>query len=161
MTTSETHVVIVGGGFAGLGCARALAGKDNVRVTLIDRNNFHQFQPLLYQVATAQLAAGDIAYSLRRGFVDNDNVNVKLAEVTAVDTATRSVTTADGETYQGDVLVPAAGAQANFFNTPGADVHAFPLYSLSDAERLRARILTVFEDADRDPGLLDRGALNF
>ena len=67
MTTSETHVVIVGGGFAGLGCARALAGKDHVRVTLIDRNNFHQFQPLLYQVATAQLAAGDIAYSLRRG----------------------------------------------------------------------------------------------
>ena len=71
------------------------------------------------------------------------------------------MTTADGQTYEGDVLVLAAGAQANFFNTPGADVHAFPLYSLADAERLRARILTVFEDADRDPGLLDRGALNF
>ena len=86
-------------------------------------------------------------------------MNVKLAEVTAIDTARAPVTTADGETYQGDVLVLAAGAQANFFNTPGADVHAFPLYSLSDAERLRARILSVFEDADRDPSLLDRGAL--
>ena len=161
MAASETHVVIVGGGFAGLGCARALAGKHGVRVTLLDRHNYHQFQPLLYQVATAQLSATDIAYSLRKGFVKDDNVDVKMADVTVVNTATRTVVTADGETYQGDVLVLAGGAQANFFNTPGAQEHAFPLYSLTDAEQLRTRILTLFEDADRDPGRLEQGALNF
>jgi NADH dehydrogenase len=164
MTTNgqaQTHVVIVGGGFAGLGCARKLAGKEGVQVTLIDQHNYHTFQPLLYQVATAQLAANDIAFPLRQGFHDDDNVDVKLAEVTAVDPQTRSVSVATGETYSGDVLVLAAGAQANFFNTPGADTCTFPLYSLADAERLRSRILGVFEDADRDPALLDQGALNF
>ena len=161
MTENDTHVVIVGGGFAGLGCAKVLAGEKGVRVTLLDRHNYHQFQPLLYQVATSQLASADIAYSLRRGFVDDDNVDVKLADVIEVDTAARTVTTAAGETYEADVLVLAAGAQANFFNTPGAEEHAFPLYSLADAERLRTRILSVFEHADRDPSLLDRGALNF
>ena len=157
----QTHVVIVGGGFAGLGCAKALAGEDSVHVTLIDQHNYHQFQPLLYQVATSQLSASDIAFSLRTAFHNDDNVDVKLGEVTAVDPSSWSVSTADGETYTGDVLVLAAGAQANFFNTPGASEHAFPLYSLADAERLRSRILAVFEDADRDPGLIDRGALNF
>jgi len=158
---AKKHVVIVGAGFAGLGCAKALAGEDSVHVTLIDQRNYHQFQPLLYQVATSQLAATDIASSLRKTFHDDDNVDVKLAEVTTIDPVAHSVTTAEGDTYTGDVLVLAAGAQANFFNTPGAAEHAFPLYSLADAERLRTRILTVFEDADRDPSLIERGALNF
>jgi NADH:ubiquinone reductase (H+-translocating) len=157
----STHVVIVGGGFAGLGCARKLAGEDGVHVTLIDQRNYHQFQPLLYQVATSQLAAADIAASLRKTFYKAANVDVKLAKVTGVDPSTRTVTTAEGETYTGDVLVLAAGAQANFFNTPGAAEHSFPLYSLADAERLRTRILTVFEDADREPALIEQGALNF
>jgi NADH:ubiquinone reductase (H+-translocating) len=157
----STHVVIVGGGFAGLGCARKLAGEDGVHVTLIDQRNYHQFQPLLYQVATSQLAAADIAASLRKTFHSDDNVDVKLAKVTGIDPSTHSVTTAEGQTYTGDVLVLAAGAQANYFNTPGAAEHTFPLYSLADAERLRTRILTIFEDADRDPTLVDRGALNF
>jgi len=156
-----TRVVIVGGGFAGLGCARRLAGHKEVHVTLIDRHNFHQFQPLLYQVATSQLAAGDVALSLRQAFHGEENVDVKLADVTAVDPVARSVTTADGTTFQGDVLVLAAGAQANFFNTPGAAEHAFPLYSLEDAEELRTRLFGVFEDADSNPERLDQGALNF
>ena len=70
LTEGQLHVVIVGGGFAGVGCARRLADRDDVRVTLIDRNNYHQFQPLLYQVATSQLASSDIAYSLRKLFHD-------------------------------------------------------------------------------------------
>jgi NADH dehydrogenase len=156
-----THVVIVGGGFAGIGCARGLAGEDSVHVTLIDQHNYHQFQPLLYQVATAQLAATSIASSLRKAYHEHSNVDVKLAEVTEVDPAAHSVRTRAGETITGDVLVLAAGAQANFFNTPGAAEHAFPLYSLTDAERLRTRMLAVFEDADRDPTLIERGALNF
>ncbi|HEV7176825.1 MAG TPA: NAD(P)/FAD-dependent oxidoreductase [Solirubrobacteraceae bacterium] len=155
------HVVIVGGGFAGLGCAQRLADQDDVRVTLIDRNNYHQFQPLLYQVATSQLAPSDIAHSLRSVFADQKNVDVKLAEISAVDPATRTVTSTDGGRWDGDVLVLAAGSQPNFFGTPGAAESAFPLYSLDDATRLRSRILGIFEQADRDPKLIERGALNF
>jgi NADH dehydrogenase len=158
---SPKHVVIVGGGFAGLGCARALAGKDGVHVTLIDQHNYHQFQPLLYQVATSQLAATEIASSLRTAFHEHANVDVKLGRVTEVDPSAHTVRTAQGETIEGDILVLAAGAQANFFDVPGAAEHAFPLYSLADAERLRTRMLVLFEDADRDPTLIDRGALDF
>ena len=161
LTEGQLHVVIVGGGFAGVGCARRLAERDDVRVTLIDRNNYHQFQPLLYQVATSQLASSDIAYSLRKLFHDHINVDVKLAEVASLDPATHSVTTTEGEVFSGDALVLAAGSQPNFFRTPGADTHAFPLYCLDHAQRLRSRILGVFEDADRDETLIDQGALNF
>jgi NADH dehydrogenase len=157
----QRHVVIVGGGFAGVGAARRLAGRDDVRVTLIDRNNYHQFQPLLYQVATSQLAPSDIAYSLRKLFADSPNIDVKLAEVESIDSATRTVTTALGEHITGDALVLAAGSQPNFFHTPGAEEHAFPLYCLDDAQRLRSRILSVFEEADRNADLIAQGALNF
>src|SRR5262245_24406015 len=157
----QHRIVIVGGGFAGLGCARTLAKHDDVHITLIDRHNYHQFQPLLYQVATSQLAPADIAFSLRALFHDRPNVDVKLAEVTSVDPETRTVTTADGQTIGGDALVLAAGSRARFFQTPGAREHAFPLYSLNDAVRLRSRILQAFEAADRDSSLIDQGALNF
>ena len=155
------HVVIVGGGFAGLGCARHLASKNEVRVTLIDKNNYHQFQPLLYQVATSLLAPDDVAVSLRNLFKKHPNVDVKEAEVVSADPLAKTVTTSSGEVYQGDYLVLAAGSQPNFFRTSGAKEYSFPLYSLNDAERLRSRILKVFEDADRDPALVDQGALNF
>jgi NADH dehydrogenase len=158
---TSKHVVIVGGGFAGIACARELAKHSNVRITLLDKNNYHQFQPLLYQVATAQLAPSDVSYALRKIFSGAKNVDVKLTEVAAIDPTAKTVTTAAGEVYRGDYLVLAVGAQANFFNTPGADRHTVPMYCLEDALRLRFRILQVFEDADRDPKLLDEGALNF
>jgi NADH:quinone reductase (non-electrogenic) len=157
----QKHVVVVGGGFAGVGCARRLADHDAVRVTVVDRNNYHQFQPLLYQVATCQLAPNDVAYSLRKLFRDKPNVDVKLAEVAAIDPGTRTVTAADGQAWTGDAVVVAAGSRPNFFRTPGAERHSFPLYTLDQATRLRSRILALFEDADRSPGLVDRGALNF
>jgi NADH dehydrogenase len=160
-TKPGTHVVIVGGGFAGLGCARKLAKRDDVRVTLIDKNNYHQFQPLLYQVATAELGSGDVATSLRQSLRNHANVDVKMSEVMVADPNSRTVTTRDGLSYQGDFLVLAAGSQANFFNTHGAEQNSFPLYSLEEAQRLRSRVLAVFEDADRDPGLVEKGALNF
>jgi NADH dehydrogenase len=161
LTDGQHHVVVVGGGFAGVGAARSLARHDDLRVTLIDRNNYHQFQPLLYQVATSQLAPSDIAYSLRKLFSDHLNVSVKLADVASLDPAGCTVTLADGEQVSGDAVVLAAGSQPNFFRTKGADQHAFPLYSLDDAQRLRSRILAVFEDADRDPRLIEEGALTF
>jgi len=155
------HVVIVGGGFAGLSCARRLGASPDIRVTLLDRNNYHQFQPLLYQLATAELGACDVAFMLRKLLDRHPNVDVKMVEANAIDPVTRTVRTAQGETYQGDFLVLAAGSQPNFFGTPGADKYAFPLYSLRQAEVLRSRILAVFESADRDPGLIEKGALNF
>ena len=159
--TSVKHVVIVGGGFAGMHCARKLAANPNVRITLLDKNNYQQFQPLLYQVATAMLGPTNIAFNLRGALTGHANVDVKMTEVVSVDLNTRTVQTAQGQQYQGDFLVLAAGSQANFFGTPGADKNSFPLYSLCDAERLRSRILAMLESADRDPSLIAKGALNF
>jgi NADH dehydrogenase len=155
------HVLIVGGGFAGLNCARQLASHSDVRITLIDKNNFQQFQPLLYQVATAMLSPDNAAFSLRNVLHTHANVDVKLGEVVSIDLKERIVRTAEGQVYQGDYLVLAAGSQANFFGTPGADQHTYPLYSLHDAELLRSRIVAVLESADRDPSLIAKGALNF
>ncbi|HUN64187.1 MAG TPA: NAD(P)/FAD-dependent oxidoreductase [Candidatus Sulfotelmatobacter sp.] len=154
------HVVIVGGGFGGVACAQQLARNHEVRVTLVDQHNYHQFQPLFYQVAASQLAAEDVAFSLSTIFRESPNVDIKLAEVNAIDPKARSVSTKEGQVYQGDFLVLAAGAQANFLDIPGAETNSFPLYSLVDAERLRSRLLALFEDCDREPDLLEQGGLN-
>ena len=154
------RVVVMGGGFAGVACAQAL-GDEGVSVTLIDRNTYHQFQPLLYQVATAQLAPGDVMQPLRGLFRKQATVAVKQATVTGIDPVTRTVTTATGQSFSGDHLVLATGSRPNFFGVPGAEEHAFPLYGAADAEALRNRILGLFEDADLDPARLDQGALTF
>jgi NADH dehydrogenase len=157
----EKHVVIVGGGFAGLNCARKLAANPNVRITLLDKNNYQQFQPLLYQVATGVLSPDNIAFNLRFAFIGQPNVDVKMTEVVSIDLNTRVVETAQGQRYQGDFLVLAAGSQPNFFDTPGAQENTYPLYSLHDAERVRSRILAMLESAERDPSVVAKGALNF
>ena len=158
---SVKHVLIVGGGFAGLQCARKLAAHPHLRITLLDKNNYQQFQPLLYQVATAMLGPSNIAFNLRGTLQGHSNVDVKMTEVVSVDLDTHTVHTAQGQQYQGDFLVLAAGSQANFFGTPGADENSYPLYSLHDAECLRSRLLAMLESADRDPSLIAKGALNF
>jgi NADH:ubiquinone reductase (H+-translocating) len=152
-------VVVVGGGFAGVACAKRLA-RHGVKVRLLDRHDYNQFQPLLYQVATAQLATTDVARPLRPMFPKRHPVQVTMALVTEVDPVAKTVTSADGITFTGDYLVLAMGTEPNFFDTPGAEEHAFPLYSVDDAERLRSRLLTVFEDAHRNSSLIDRGAMN-
>src|SRR5947209_18612558 len=101
----EAHVIIVGGGFAGLGCARELAKHDNVHVTFIDMNPYDSFLPLLYQVATCMLSTDDVAYPLQKLFQKHPNVEVKLAEVTSVDPAAKTVSTKQGDTYRGDYVV--------------------------------------------------------
>src|SRR5262245_56777 len=155
------QVVIVGAGFAGLGCAKELAKQGaEVHVTLIDKHDYHQFLPLLYQVATYQLAPIDVAANIEQLFRRHDTIDVELGEVGSIEPAGKIVTLEDGRTFAGDYLVLAAGSQANFFDTPGAE-HVFPLYSLDDARRLRDRIQAVFEDAERDPSKVDEGALNF
>ena len=92
------HVVIVGGGFAGLNCARKLAEHPEIRITLIDKNNYQQFQPLLYQVAAGFLAPSNVAFSLRNMLVRHPNVEVTMDEVVSADLAARTVTTAHGKT---------------------------------------------------------------
>lgn len=158
---NQKHVVIVGGGFAGMSCMRKLIDHQNIHITLIDKNNYNEFKPLLYQVATSILATEDIAITFRQFFKNKHNVDIKMAEAIAIDPHTYTVKTKEGESYQGDFLVLAAGSIVNFFNTPHAAQYTFPLYTLSDAERLRSRIIAVFEDADRNPNLIDQGALNF
>jgi NADH dehydrogenase len=158
---NETHVVIVGGGFAGVAAAKGLAGKQGVRVTLLDRNGYHQFQPLLYQVATAELTPQDIAFELEAIFDDDANVEVRQGDVVSADPEARTITLADDSTIEGDALVLAAGSQPNFFHTPGAEEFSFPLYSLDDAKRVRSRVLQLFQDASEKPELVEEGALNF
>ncbi len=106
------------------------------------------------------LTAGDIAYPLRKIAAEFDGFEAHRREVASLDPVARSVTTVSGDTYAGDYLVLAAGSQPNFFKTPGAE-HAFPLYSLDDAERLRTRIIQTFEEADRDSARATGGALDF
>ncbi|WP_155384705.1 NAD(P)/FAD-dependent oxidoreductase [Catellatospora paridis] len=158
---TEVDVVIVGGGFAGVACAQRLAGQAGLRVVLLDRTGYHQFQPLLYQVATAELTSQDIRFDLVRIFRDKAGVEVRKADVTSVDLQALTVTLDGGDTLTAQYLVLAAGAQPNFFHTPGARENAFPLYSVEDARQVRGRILTVFEDVARNPQLVDEGALNF
>jgi NADH:quinone reductase (non-electrogenic) len=160
-TNGTKHVVVVGGGFAGVATAKRLAGKPDVRVTIVDKNGYHQFQPLLYQVATAELTPGDISFDLDSIFDEAANVEIRKAEVVGADPETHTVTLDDGTSIAGDVLVLAAGSQPNFFNTPGADEFAFPLYSLDDAKRIRSRVLQLYRDASEKTSLVDEGALTF
>ncbi|HEY8699873.1 MAG TPA: NAD(P)/FAD-dependent oxidoreductase [Arthrobacter sp.] len=145
------QVIVVGGGFAGLTAAREL-GRKGVNVLLIDANNYHQFQPLLYQLATSQIGVAAIARPLRSVFRRIRRVKVMTANVAAVDVAKRTVTTDDGDTLQARVLVIAAGGVPNFFDTPGAEEHAFPLYSVTDATRLGSSLTKLLDQADREPG---------
>src|SRR6266852_7459508 len=154
------HVVIVGAGFGGLEAAEQLAHVP-VEVTLIDRHNYHTFQPLLYQVATSLLNAEDVGAPVRSIFRHQENVTFRMATVTGVDVPNHKIQLEDGNQISYDFLVLAGGATVNYFNTPGAAEHAFPLYTLMNAVTLRNRILERFEAAVRDSTLIEDGVLNF
>jgi NADH:ubiquinone reductase (H+-translocating) len=154
------HVVIVGAGFGGLGVAEQLDHVP-VEVTLIDRHNYHTFHPLLYQVATSLLNAEDVGAPVRSLFRHQENVNFRLATVTGIDVPGRKIQIDDGHEITFDYLVLAGGAAVNYFGTPGAAEHAFPLYTLMNAVKLRNQVIERFEAADRDPAIIDDGALTF
>ncbi len=153
------RVLVLGGGLAGVACALELGDK-GVDVTLVDRNDYHQFQPLLYQVASSQLPAEDIARPHRAIFREHATVEVVNAGVSRADLSTRSLTLEDGSTLQGSHLVLAAGARPNFFGVPGAAEHAFPLYSVADAERLRLHLQRLLEDAIDQGSAMQPGQLD-
>ncbi|MGH9111302.1 MAG: NAD(P)/FAD-dependent oxidoreductase [Acidimicrobiales bacterium] len=154
------HVVIVGAGFGGLAAARGL-DRLPVEVTIVDRNNFTTFQPLLYQVATAGLNAADVAHPVRALFHHQRNLRVRQGEVTGVDWVRREVIVAGQRPLPFDHLVVAAGAVATWFGVPGAPDHAVPLYTLEDAVNVRNHVVERFEAADAEPDLVDDGELNF
>ncbi len=153
------RVLVLGGGFAGLGAARELEHAD-VDVVLVDANDYHSFQPMLYQLATGLLDTTAVAHSLRDLFHNQENATIHQATVSSVDLDRREVQFTDMPPLQYDYLVVGLGAVVQFFGCNGAPQNAFPLYTVEDALRLRSHLIGRWEAADRDPSLIDDGALN-
>lgn len=139
-------VVIIGGGFAGLKLARKLNNKEGIEVLLIDKHNYHQFQPLFYQVATAGLDASNISFPLRKVFHKSRNVRFRMAELKEIKPAENRLVTDIGE-FDYDVLVLALGANTNFFGNTNLQELAFPMKSTPEALQLRHHLIQKFEDA--------------
>ncbi|WP_395244902.1 NAD(P)/FAD-dependent oxidoreductase [Agromyces sp. MMS24-K17] len=157
MTTAPTpasalpHVVIIGGGFAGVNAAEALA-KAPVRVTLVDRRVYNTFQPLLYQVATGGLNPGDVTHFLRSLRAKQPNLDILHEHLMEIDVEGRTVRMLDGQQLSYDYLVLANGVTTTYFGTPGAKEHAFAVYSRSQAIRIRDTLFTRLEKATQQPG---------
>ncbi len=147
------RIVILGAGFAGLQIARRLTG-EAFDITLIDQYNFHQFQPLMYQVATARLEPSSISFPLRKVFQRKKNVHVRLASILSIDTTNQIVVT-DAANYPYDQLIIATGCTTNYFGNQNIEKHAYPMKSTNEALALRNHILQNFEDAlTADPAQL-------
>ncbi len=148
MTTTarsgRPHVVVVGGGFAGMNAARALVHCD-AAITLVDRHNYHTFQPLLYQVSTGYLPPEEVGAAFRSVFRRQANLTVRVAVARSVDWTDRRLGLEDGSTLDFDFLILAAGAEPNFFAIAGMAEHAWPLYTLADAVALRTHLLGALE----------------
>ena len=153
------RVLVLGGGFAGIGAAHKLK-KSDADVVVVDKHDYHTFQPLLYQVATGLLEQPAVGHPIRDLFHKQDNVRIHQDEVTAIDLDARRVEFAELEALGYDYLVLGLGAEVNFFGVEGAAEHAFPLYTLTDAVRLKNHVLKTWEEADRKPALVEDGALN-
>ena len=147
MLNGKPHIVVVGGGFGGISICKLLA-KENVEVTLVDRHNFHLFQPLLYQVSTSVLSTDEIAYPIRSFFHKNKNVNFFMAKAKGVDQARNVLKTNHGEIPY-DYLVLAAGATTNFFGMKEIEEHAYGMKTIQEALAIRNHVLHEFERADK------------
>jgi len=151
------HIVIVGAGFGGLRAAKNLS-KKNVKITLIDRNNFHLFQPLLYQVATAALSRNDIAYPLRTIFRNQGNIQFLMAQVQQINLQDKEIVTSQSS-LKYDYLILSPGSETNYFDHQSIARHSFGLKNLQDARKIRQHILEKFEIATRENNLEIRKAL--
>jgi NADH:ubiquinone reductase (H+-translocating) len=156
----QPHVVILGAGFGGIGAAQKLRDAP-VRITIIDKHNYHTFQPLLYQVATDELGPAEVGYPVREMLHRHANMEFHQCAVRSIDLAKRQVIADDLPPLDFDYLVLALGAVVNFHGTTGAAEHSFPLYTMVDAIRLHDHILKQFEAVDKHPKLVDDGALTF
>jgi NADH dehydrogenase len=159
VSASPPTVLILGGGFAGAGAAQKLKGA-HAEVVLVDRHDYHTFQPLLYQLATGLLETTAVGHSLRDLLEAHGDATIHKASVTGIDLDGRTVSFDGLESISYDYLVLGLGAEVNFFGTEGAAEHAFPIYTLPHAVRLKDHLLERWEAADRDPKLVEDGALN-
>jgi NADH dehydrogenase len=148
---ARQQIVVLGAGFAGLNAANALRRFD-ADVTVLDKNNYHTFQPLLYQVSTGYLPPEEVGAALRAVFRRQSNVTVRVSELTQVNWATGVLRCRDGSTVGFDYLILAAGAETNFFGVPGIREHGWPLYTLTDAVRLRRHLLSTLERVAQNAG---------
>jgi NADH dehydrogenase len=152
-------VLILGGGFGGVGAAQKLK-KADADVVLVDRHDYHTFQPLLYQLATGLLETTAVGHSLRDLLSRHDNTTIHKASVSSIDLEQKTVDFSEISPISYDYLVFGLGAEVNFFGTAGAPEHAFPMYTLPHAVHLKDHLLERWEAADRDPSLIEDGALN-
>jgi NADH dehydrogenase len=157
--SARPRVLILGGGFAGIGAMQKLRRAD-ADVVVVDRRGYHTFQPLLYQLATGLLDTSAVGHSLRDLLHDQENTSVHQATVTGIDLEAREVRFDGMGPLTYDYLVVGLGAEVNFFGTEGAAEHAFPMYTLLDAVRLKEHVLERWEAADKNPSLVEDGALN-
>lgn len=157
--SNKPRILILGGGFGGIGAAQKLKHAD-AEIILLDKHDYHTFQPMIYQVASDVVGAEQVAHPLRDIFRGQENVTIHQSKATAIDLATRQVQFQDLAPIEYDYLVIGLGAQVNFFGVQGAEQNAFPMYTLNDAVRVQRHILKKWEDADKDPTLADDGALN-
>ncbi len=146
--TTPRKLLIIGGGFAGLECASRLANDEHFEITLVDRTNHHLFQPLLYQVASASLAAPDIARSIRQILADAKNITVLMDEISSIDTAAKQATGSSGAVYPYDTLILAAGARTGYFGHDEWAKNSMGLKSLADAQNIRRTVLSNLERAE-------------
>ncbi|WP_084448689.1 NAD(P)/FAD-dependent oxidoreductase [Desulfovibrio inopinatus] len=157
VTTEKKKIVILGCGFAGLFAARSFANSD-YDVTIVDKENYHVFQPLLYQVATSELDPAQIAYPIRSTFRHVENVDFLMAEVTQIDFKNKYVFLDERILYYDAILI-ALGSVTNDFHTPGADTYCFRLKNLEQAMELRNHILSCFERVEHEPDPVKRKQL--
>ena len=158
--TNQKRVIIIGAGFGGLQLAQSLADKDDFQVVLIDKNNYHQFQPLFYQVATAGIEPSAISFPLRLAFHNHPNIHVRVASVTKIISESNTIETNLGDISY-DFLVMAIGADTNFFGNQNIAEKALPMKSVGEALGLRNRLLESFEKALVSDNQEDRvGLLN-
>jgi NADH:ubiquinone reductase (H+-translocating) len=158
-SNGQPRVLILGGGFAGVGAAQKLEHAD-AEVVLVDRHDYHTFQPLLYQLATGLLETTAVGHSLRDLLSRHDNTVIHKAQVSTIDLDKRTAEFEEIGPISYDYLVFGLGAEVNFFGTAGAPAHAFPMYTLPHATQLKDHLLERWEAADRDPSLIEDGALN-
>jgi NADH:ubiquinone reductase (H+-translocating) len=152
-------ILIIGGGFAGLECAQQLANDSRFELTLVDRNNHHLFQPLLYQVATASLAAPDIARSIRQVLADAANVTVLMDEICSIDPVAKQAEGTSGTVYAFDTLLMAAGARTGYFGHDEWANHTLGLKTLADAQTIRRTVLANLERAELTTDMEERSRL--
>ncbi|MEO5967626.1 MAG: NAD(P)/FAD-dependent oxidoreductase, partial [Ferruginibacter sp.] len=154
VTIMKKEIVLIGGGFAGVNFIRNLKNNEDYNITLVDKNNYNFFPPLLYQVATAFLEVSNISYPFRRLFRKNKNLNIRLASVTSIDPVNNKVILSNGELNY-DYLVLATGTESNFFGMDNIEKHALPMKTVDDAIHLRNTMLFRLETAtiETDPVL--------